>query len=133
MNSLILALYFANLTDKLSELSVLIMICCIFLIIFFGIIYTQIDENRTDDPENYKNMAIKVGKTSFIIFIISFILYVFLPNSKFIYMSIGLKTAEFSVEKLTENAEFDKVRKLINLKLDELIKDNDLKEIGEQK
>lgn len=133
MNLLILAFYFANLTDKLSELSVIIMICCIFLIIFFGIIYTQIDENITDDPKNYKNMVIKAGKTSFIIFIISFILYVFLPNSKFVYMAVGLKTAEFSVEKLTENAEFDKVRKLINLKLDELIKDNDLKEIGEQK
>lgn len=128
MNLLILALYFANLTDKLSELSVIIMVFCIFLIIFFGVVYTQVDENNT---ENYKNMAIKVEKTLFIIFIISFILYIFLPNSKFIYMATGLKIAEFSVEKLTENAEFDKVRKLINLKLDELIKDNGLKEIGE--
>ena len=63
-------------------------------------------------------------KITIIPFILCILLSTFLPTSKFLYMVIGLKTAEIGIENMQGLEEFNKARKILNLKLDELLEEN---------
>ena len=116
MNTLILWLYLAELLDNLKEVGIFFTFVFGGLFAFFCACFFI-----TEQGDEYKKMFKSYAKKMILPFILCGLLAIFCPTSKFIYMAIGLKTAEFSIEKISETDEIIKVRKLLNLKLDELL------------
>lgn len=119
MNNLIFWLYIANIVDsvKNSIQWTIFFFILVFIILGMLCLLTELDERMKNIFNTYIKIAI-------IPFILCILLNIFCPTSKFLYMVIGLKTAEIGIENMQGLEEFNKARKILNLKLDELLEEN---------
>lgn len=115
MNTLIFWLYIAEIVAVLKEALVFFTFILCGLGVSFYVCFFMTEQ---DDKEPiFKSYA----KKMILPFILCGLFAILCPTSKFVYMAIGLKTTEFGIEKIGETDEMIKARKLLNLKLDELL------------
>ena len=123
MNNLIFWLYIASIADTVKNTFSGLAISIAFAFLLIAVVYLA-----SEFSDIVKSVLYKYIKIMIIPFTLFLLLGLFFPSSKFSYMVIGLKTVEISIENMQGLEEFDKARKILNLKLDDILKDNDKKD-----
>lgn len=125
MENLALYLYCAEIVSKLNVFfnicSFISAIVIAFNSLFKGIIFTEGDEN---DKKKYYPLATKIYKYSIPTFVIGILISIAAPSKTVMYSWIGLGAVKDVQTAVIDNPTFDKVNRLVNKKLDELLKED---------
>ena len=123
MNTIIVFLYLAEFIGKICNISLIGLILFALMIIagFLFILLEKSTEYAADD-ELIIGLSGKIKKLS-IMFFVCLSVFILTPSKTFIYTALGLKVGEYSVSSLVDTEKFKKVSQIIDLKLDEVLKE----------
>lgn len=125
MENLALYLYCAEIVSKLDAFFTI----CSFIsavIIAFNTFFkvTVLTEGDEDDKKKYYPLLKKIYKYSIPTFVIGVLISIAVPSKIVMYSWIGLGAVKDVQTAVIDNPTFDKVNRLVNKKLDELLKED---------
>lgn len=121
MNTLILLVYLASVSQNLNQVApFLALVLGVFGLIFFMFYHLSLSESN-HVHESTQNLKL-AAKYSFVGSVFAILLYIVSPSAGTIYTMAGLKSGEKIAQISSQNEIVQKALKLLNLKLDEMIR-----------
>ncbi len=114
MNDILWLLYFADLAKGLKDV-VLVLMGFLIVASFFSFMRSSVENNP-----KYNRIAMLLGVSAFVIGLLS----VFIPSKQYLYIVTGVEVTQRALD--TEIGK--KVEKLVNYKLDEVLKEFERKD-----
>ncbi len=119
--SLFLILWFADLCDNVAKTLLIFIFIGIVLLLISAMLISDAPSKQIE--ENYKKTFIKYFKKyGLLLLIIASINFIF-PSSKTVYIATGINAVTEATKTVAESATAKKAIELLNIKLDEYLKD----------
>ena len=124
--NIVILIYIASIVDSLRAF--FMVICGIFVVISFFIVVINTDDDFEKLFSLAKNLTIKIAKRFALFAAIFGFLSVITPTERQVYYMSAAYVGTTITNNITSSPEFNKIRLIINSKMDEYIKENNLKD-----
>lgn len=126
--SLALFIYFAGMFDTLNQLFQILWtlstVASVLGLVYYGIATFNYHQHSEREKESYVKCVAAIKKV-FIAWIVSGCLFVITPSAKTMYLMAGAHIGQSAVEDALVSPEMDKVRSILQKKLDEMLEDDE--------
>lgn len=124
--NIVFLIYIASIVDSLRAFFMII--CAIFTVITFFIVIVNTDADFEKLFSSAKNLTMKIAKRFALFAAIFGFLSVITPTERQVYYMSAAYVGMTVTNNITSSQEFNKIRLIINSKMDEYIKENNLKD-----
>ena len=124
--SIVILIYIASIVDSLRAF--FMFICGIFAVISIFIVIINVDTDIEKTFSSAKNLTIKIGKRFALFAAIFGFLSVIMPTERQVYYMSAAYVGMSVTNNIATSQEFNKIRLIINNKMDEYIKENNIKD-----
>lgn len=124
--NIVILIYIASIVDSLRAF--FMVICGIFAVISFFIVIINADTDIEKLFSSAKKLTTKIAKRFAIFAAIFGFLSVIIPTERQVYYMSAAYVGMTITNNISSSPEFNKIRLIINSKMDEYIKENNLKD-----